>query len=219
MSKVAKRRAAQMEAVAPIFIAETTDAAKIAERLNQAISERTLHRWVQYHADAWRQTLARHDFIGDIRFTKGCRRGEKGIQREGHLAGRATSNCAGRATNDSVKRARSASSIPNTPTCSETCCRTGHGDGKMKKQWIHPNEIYLADHLNPRKLNAGFIESLKESMEDVGFLPKYPVTVMHTDTLGCIETDLPFACVSGMHRTTAAQQAHLDQIFCEVGIG
>lgn len=89
----------------------------------------------------------------------------------------------------------------------------------MKKSWIHPEEIYLADHLNPRQLNQGFIESLVESMQDQGFLPQYPVKVFEAGPLTCIETELPYACVSGMHRTTSAQLAKLDQILCEVHTG
>ena len=89
----------------------------------------------------------------------------------------------------------------------------------MIKKWIAPNEIYLADHLNPRQLNQGFIESLIESMQDQGFLPNYPVKVFEADSLTCIETDLPYACVSGMHRTTAAQHAKIDQILCEIYTG
>ena len=89
----------------------------------------------------------------------------------------------------------------------------------MKKSWIHPEEIYLADHLNPRQLNQGFIESLVESMQTQGFLPQYPVKVFESETLTCIETELPYTCVSGMHRTTSAQLAKLDQILCEVHTG
>ena len=89
----------------------------------------------------------------------------------------------------------------------------------MKKSWIHPEEIYLADHLNPRQLNQGFIESLVESMQTQGFLPQYPVKVFESDSLACVETELPYTCVSGMHRTTSAQLAKLDQILCEVHTG
>ena len=39
----------------------------------------------------------------------------------------------------------------------------------MRKQWIDPNYIYLAKPMNPRPLNQGFIESLRESMEAQGF--------------------------------------------------
>ena len=86
----------------------------------------------------------------------------------------------------------------------------------MIKKWIDPNEIYLAKPMNPRPLNQGFIESLRESMQEQGFLPQYPVKVFRVESLTCIETDLPYACVSGMHRTTAAQLAKIDQILCEI---
>ena len=89
----------------------------------------------------------------------------------------------------------------------------------MRKSWIHPEEIYLADHLNPRQLNQGFIESLVESMQSQGFLPNYPVKVFESESLTCIETELPYACVSGLHRTTAAQLAKIDEILCEVHTG
>ena len=90
----------------------------------------------------------------------------------------------------------------------------------IRKDWIDPNEIYLAKPMNPRPLNQGFIESLRESMEAQGFLPQYPVKVFEADALTCLEMDaLPYACVSGMHRTTAAQLAKIDQILCEVHTG
>ena len=90
----------------------------------------------------------------------------------------------------------------------------------IRKDWIDPNEIYLAKPMNPRPLNQGFIESLRESMEEQGFLPQYPVKVFEADALTCLEMDgLPYACVSGMHRTTAAQLAKIDQILCEVHTG
>lgn len=72
----------------------------------------------------------------------------------------------------------------------------------MRKEWIDPSTIYLAKPMNPRPLNQGFIESLRESMEAQGFLPQYPVKVFEADRLTCVKTDLQYACVSGMHRTT-----------------
>ena len=89
----------------------------------------------------------------------------------------------------------------------------------IRKEWIDPNGIYLPKPMNPRPLNQGFIESLRDSMTEQGFLPQYPVKVFRVDALTCIETDLSFACVSGMHRTTAAQLAKVDQILCEVHTG
>ena len=89
----------------------------------------------------------------------------------------------------------------------------------MKKEWIDPNAIYLAKPINPRPMNQGFIESLRESMEAQGFLPQYPVKVFESGSLMCVETDLQYACVSGMHRTTAAQLAKVDQILCEIYTG
>ena len=90
----------------------------------------------------------------------------------------------------------------------------------IRKDWIDPNTIYLAKPMNPRPLNQGFIESLRESMEEQGFLPQYPVKVFEADALTCLEMNgLPYACVSGMHRTTAAQLAKVDEILCEVHTG
>ena len=90
----------------------------------------------------------------------------------------------------------------------------------MEKKWIDPNTIYLAKPMNPRPLNQGFIESLRESMQEQGFLPQYPVKVFEAAALTCLEMNgLPYACVSGMHRTTAAQLAEIDQILCEVHTG
>ena len=90
----------------------------------------------------------------------------------------------------------------------------------MEKKWIDPNTIYLAKPMNPRPLNQGFIESLRESMQEQGFLPQYPVKVFEAAALTCLDMDgLPYACVSGMHRTTAAQLAAIDQILCEVYTG
>ncbi len=90
----------------------------------------------------------------------------------------------------------------------------------MEKKWIDPNTIYLAKPMNPRPLNQGFIESLRESMQEQGFLPQYPVKVFEAAALTCLDMNgLPYACVSGMHRTTAAQLAAIDQILCEVHTG
>ena len=89
----------------------------------------------------------------------------------------------------------------------------------MRKEWIDPNAIYLAKPINPRPMNQGFIESLRESMLEQGFLPQYPVKVFEVGSLTCVETDLQYACVSGMHRTTAAQHAKIDQILCEIYTG
>ena len=89
----------------------------------------------------------------------------------------------------------------------------------MNKQLIDPNAIYLAKAMNPRPLNQGFIESLRESMQEQGFLPQYPVKVFRTENLSCLETDLQYAVVSGMHRTSAAQLAKIDEILCEVYTG
>lgn len=89
----------------------------------------------------------------------------------------------------------------------------------MRKEWIDPSTIYLAKPMNPRPLNQGFIESLRESMQEQGFLPQYPVKVFEADRLTCVETDLQYACVSGMHRTTAAQLAQVEQVLCEVHTG
>ena len=89
----------------------------------------------------------------------------------------------------------------------------------IRKDWIDPNEIYLAKVMNPRLINQGFVQSLVESMKEQGFLPQYPVKVFAADALTCVETDLPFACVSGMHRTSAAQIAKIDEILCEVHPG
>ena len=91
----------------------------------------------------------------------------------------------------------------------------------QRKELIDPNEIYLPKVMNPRPLNQGFIESLRESMIDQGFLPDYPVKVFEgADQLLILEGNkLPYACVSGMHRTTAAQLAGIDRILCEVYSG
>ena len=89
----------------------------------------------------------------------------------------------------------------------------------MRKEWVDPSTIYLAKPMNPRPMNQGFIESLRESMEAQGFLPQYPVKVFEADRLTCVETDLQYACVSGMHRTTAAQLAKVAQVLCEVHTG
>ena len=90
----------------------------------------------------------------------------------------------------------------------------------MKKEWIDPNNIYLASYLNPRQLDQGFIESLVESMQTQGFLPQYPVSVFRTESLSYLEMrekdTQSFVCASGMHRTTAAQLAKVDKILCKV---
>ena len=91
----------------------------------------------------------------------------------------------------------------------------------MQKKWEDPNNIYLPLHLNPRKINQGFVESLVESMSDKGFLPQYPVKVFLAEKLNCVEIeddmkDSLFVCVSGMHRITSARIANVEQVLCEV---
>ena len=47
----------------------------------------------------------------------------------------------------------------------------------MKKSWIAPTEIHVAEVLNNRALNQNYIADITESMTDKGFLPEFPIDV------------------------------------------
>ena len=92
-------------------------------------------------------------------------------------------------------------------------------DKKFEKDFIDPEKIYLPKVMNPRLIDQGFVQSLVESMKQLGFLVDHPVGVFYSANLTCVETDLPYVCFSGMHRTSAAVIAKLDEIFCHVYTG
>ena len=82
----------------------------------------------------------------------------------------------------------------------------------MKKEWINPNDIFVPRQLNNREINKSFVGDLTQSMTDKGFLPEYPIDVFRTEHLANIDTDLPYVCSCGAHRTLAAIDAKLEQV-------
>ena len=61
----------------------------------------------------------------------------------------------------------------------------------MKKSWIAPTEIHVAEILNNRALNQNYIADITESMTDKGFLPEFPIDVFLTENLANVDTELP----------------------------
>lgn len=79
----------------------------------------------------------------------------------------------------------------------------------MTKKWVDPKEIFVHRELNNRELNQDYIGDLSQSMTDKGFLPEFPIDVFKSENLVNIDTDLPYVCASGSHRTIAAVNAKL----------
>ena len=82
----------------------------------------------------------------------------------------------------------------------------------MKKLWTAPTTIQIVSILNNRQLNADYVESLEESMETHGYLAEYPIEVFESKNIPSIETDQPFLCACGAHRTRAALKADIDAV-------
>lgn len=89
----------------------------------------------------------------------------------------------------------------------------------MEKKWIDPTEIYVYEVLNNRDLNQNYIGDLAQSMLDKGFLPEFPIDVFKSENLANIDTDLPYICACGAHRTLGAINAKLDQVLVNIHNG
>ena len=89
----------------------------------------------------------------------------------------------------------------------------------MKKSWIAPTEIHVAEVLNNRALNQNYIADITESMTDKGFLPEFPIDVFLTENLANVDTELPYVCACGAHRTIAATNAKLEKVLVHIHDG
>ena len=89
----------------------------------------------------------------------------------------------------------------------------------MKKSWIAPTEIYVPEVLNNRVLNHNYIGDVTESMIDKGFLPEFPIDVFRSENLANVDTDLPFSCACGAHRTFSAINAKLEKVLVHIHDG
>ena len=89
----------------------------------------------------------------------------------------------------------------------------------MKKEWVNPNDIFVHRELNNREINRSFIGDLIQSMQDKGFLPEYPIDIFRSKNLANIDTDLPYVCACGAHRTLAAIDAKLEQVLAIIHDG
>ena len=82
----------------------------------------------------------------------------------------------------------------------------------MKKLWTPPTTIQIVSILNNRQLNPDYVESLQDSMETHGYLAEYPIEVFESKNIPSIETDKPYLCACGAHRTLAALKADIDAV-------
>ena len=89
----------------------------------------------------------------------------------------------------------------------------------MEKKWIAPTEIYVAGVLNNRDLNQNYIGDLAQSMTDKGFLPEFPIDVFLSENLVNIDTELPYVCACGAHRTLGAVNAKVERVLVHVHTG
>ena len=89
----------------------------------------------------------------------------------------------------------------------------------MEKKWIDPNEIHVFMVLNNREINQNYVGDLAESMGDKGFLPEFPIDVFRASNLANIDTDKPYVCACGAHRTLGAINAKLDKVLVHVHDG
>ncbi|MCY3739954.1 MAG: hypothetical protein OXH00_02930 [Candidatus Poribacteria bacterium] len=89
----------------------------------------------------------------------------------------------------------------------------------MEKKWIDPTEIYVYEVLNNRDLNQNYILDITESMTNKGFLPEFPIDVFRSENLANIETELPYVCACGAHRTLAATNAKLEKVLAHIHDG
>lgn len=89
----------------------------------------------------------------------------------------------------------------------------------MRKEWVDPKAIFVHRELNNRELNQDYIGDLSQSMTDKGFLPEFPVDIFKSDNLVNIDTDLPYVCACGAHRTIAAVNAKLERVLVTIHDG
>ena len=100
----------------------------------------------------------------------------------------------------------------------DTCCNWAANRVRyletlfMQKQYVNPAEVFVNEAINNRTLNQSYIGDLADSMLDKGFLAEYAIDVFRSENLAMIETELPYVCACGNHRTRAAQAAKLETV-------
>ncbi len=94
---------------------------------------------------------------------------------------------------------------------------------KTQLRWESPLDIYVPHELNNRTLDAGYVESLEDSMRTQGYLPTYPIVCYRRHELPKEvfdgKTDALYICAAGFHRTTAAKNINLDRVYVELRSG
>ena len=94
---------------------------------------------------------------------------------------------------------------------------------KNQLRWESPLDIYVPHELNNRPLDAGYVESLEDSMRTQGYLPTYPIICYRRLDLPKDvfdgKTDALYICAAGFHRTTAAKNINLDKVYVEIRSG
>ena len=94
---------------------------------------------------------------------------------------------------------------------------------KNQLRWESPLDIYVPHELNNRSLDAGYVESLEDSMRTQGYLPTYPIICYRRLELPQAvfdgKTDALYICAAGFHRTTAAKNINLDKVYVEIRTG
>ncbi|MYA70508.1 hypothetical protein F4009_13960 [Candidatus Poribacteria bacterium] len=94
---------------------------------------------------------------------------------------------------------------------------------KTQLRWESPLDIYVPHELNNRTLDAGYVESLEDSMITQGYLPTYPIICYRRHELPKEvfdgKTDALYICAAGFHRTTAAKNINLDRVYVELRSG
>ena len=88
-------------------------------------------------------------------------------------------------------------------------------------RWEDPAEIYVPTFMNNRELNPAYVESLEDSMRKDGFLPTFPITVFRRLDLPYFDdfTSNLFIVACGVHRTTAAQNIGLANVYIDLRTG
>ena len=65
-------------------------------------------------------------------------------------------------------------------------------------------------------MDQNYVADLTQSMQEKGFLPEYPIEVVPAANLPNIETQLPYICACGAHRTHAAIKAKLEKVLVHI---
>ena len=94
---------------------------------------------------------------------------------------------------------------------------------KTQLRWVGTQDIYVPHELNNRSLDAGYVESLEDSMRTQGYLPTYPIICYRRMEMPKEvfdgKTDALYICAAGFHRTTAAKNINLDRVYVDIRRG